>query len=379
MIVIDNTEVFIEEAFRENSVAIVAESSQYFIPYLDVMFHSMFSCINPKYNYDLIVLGNEIDPYDEQIIKKTYSAYPNVSIRFFNPQQIVKKYVDAAKNKYLNINYYRLALPWILSKYDKAVQLGADIVIKRDIAEIYNTVLQDDEYLAGCRDLGYLGRLNMDIPKEELGLRNPLNYVNADVLVYNLKGIRQAYYIDDVMQLWQTYRFRCSEQDALNLLFDGNIKILDGRWNVFPTKMVSEMHIACSPEDLQAQRQQDLQDPYIVHYAAIPKPWEYPMIGEGLTWWTFAKQSIYYEEIIRRLMIYTIKCETASAHVSVQKRTELLLFPLGSNRRSIAKKIMPRDSALWNFAKAVKHGFVKMINFFRGKNREEKYGKLGSN
>lgn len=379
MITIDNQKKTLEKAFETNNIAIVVESSQYFIPYLDVMVKSLLSNISEENNYDIIVLGHEIDEYDERILKKNCSKYPNVSIRFADPHTIVEEYITQAKNKYLDINYYRMALPWILRKYDKAVQLGADIIIKHDIANLYNTVLKDDEYLAGCRDLGYLGRLNMDIPKAELGLQNANNYVNADVLVYNLKGIREAFTMDQVMQIWQTYKFRCSEQDALNLIFDGKIRILDSRWNVFPIRMVSEMHIACSPKDLQKQRLQDLKAPYIVHFAAVPKPWEYPMVGEGNIWWETARQSEYYEEIVRRLMIYTIKVEASYSRKSNTQRLEETFFPAGSNRRSIAKKIMPRDSALWNFAKAVKHGFVKMINFFRGKNREEKYGKLGSN
>ena len=38
--------------------------------------------------------------------------------------------------------------------------------------------------LVGLVDLGYLGRLKMDIPKEELDLKYPDGYVNADVLLF---------------------------------------------------------------------------------------------------------------------------------------------------------------------------------------------------
>lgn len=378
MIEIDNRKKFVERVFNKNSAAIVVESSQYFIPYLDVMFKSMLSCANPENNYDIIVLGNEIEEYDEEVIRKAYCAYENVSIRFFNPHKLVESYIEEAQNKYLDINYYRLALPWILCKYDKAVQLGADIVVKRDLAELYRTEFTQDECLAGCRDLGYLGRLNMDIPKEELGMKNPGDYVNADVLVYNLKGIREKYDMDKIMQVWQKYPFRCAEQDALNMILDGGVKILDSRWNVFPTRMVSELHISNSPQKLQEQRMQDLKDPWIVHFAAIPKVWDYPMVGEGTTWWEFARQSVYYEEILRRLMIFTVKVENSHEKLSWAKRTELAFFPVGSKRRKAVKKIIPRNSALWNVAKAIKNGLHCVIVFLSGGHQETKYGKLRS-
>lgn len=378
MKVIDNQKTFVEKAFRENNIAVVLESSQYFIPYLDVMLKSMVANISLENNYDVIILGSEIDEYDEKILKKNYEMHKNVSIRFFNPQKLVKEYIEKSKHSYLEINYYRMALPWILSHYDKAVQLGADIVLKRDIADLYNMVFGDKEYLAGVRDLGYLGRLNMDIPKEELGMKEHGNYVNADVLVYDLEKIRRDFILDDVMRVWQTYKFRCSEQDALNLIFDGKVKILDSRWNVFPTRMVSEMHIACSPKKLQEQRKKDMESPYLVHFAAIPKPWEYPMVGEGIAWWEYARESVYYEEILRRLMIYTIKVENSIGQTKPKNRCIDKLLPVGSKRRAIAKRIIPRDSARWNLAKKVQ-SFLRSVKMrLTRKNQEEKYGKLGS-
>lgn len=376
MVEIDNIDSVIEQAFNKDSIVVVVESSQYFIPYLDVMFKSVLNCIQPDNNYDFIILGNEIEEYDERIIQNAYSEFRNISIRFFNPHKLVECYIKEAQNNYLEINYYRLALPWILCKYDKVVQLGADIVVKRDIAELYRTEFAQDECLAGCRDLGYLGRLNMDIPKEELDMQNPGDYVNADVLVYNLKIIREKYGMDEIMQVWQKYPFRCAEQDALNMIFDGKIKILDGRWNVFPTRMVSECHISHSSRKLQEQRKEDLKSPWIVHFAAIPKAWDYPMVGEGIAWWGFARQSVYYEEVLRRLMIHTVLAENSYREVPLSKRIEFAFLPLGSKRRRTLKRVMPRDSALWNFARAIKHCLSRALTFLKGGQKEEKYGKL---
>lgn len=378
MIEIDNKETFIEKAYCQNNIAVVLESSQYFIPYLDVMIKSLLHNMTDENNYDIIILGNEIDSYDQHILQDVYHTYENVSIRFFNPDSLVKKYIEQAKYQYLHINYYRLALPWILCKYDKVIQLGADIVIKRDLAELYRESLGDNEYLAGVVDLGYLGRLKMDIPKEELGMHQPETYVNADVLLYNLRKIREDYSMEDIMSVWQKYRFRCSEQDALNMIFDGKVKLLDSRWNVFPVRMVSEMHIACSPEELQKQRKKDLKDPFIVHFAAIPKPWEYPMVGEGIAWWEYARASVYYEEILRRLMIYTIKIETSiPPQQSLFRRVVEKIIPRGTRRRAFVNRVIPRGSWHWRIFKKI-YDKMRAVSAFCGNNHSiNKYGKLG--
>lgn len=374
MIKIDNKKHYINRAFNKNSVSVVFESSGYFIPFLDVALKSLCNECSPDTNYDIIILGSNIDKYDERILREQYNSLNNISLRFFDPNSLVKKYMEDAKYDYLDLNYFRMALPWILPKYEKVVQLGADIVIKRDIEKLYNTNFNDEKYLAGVRDLGYLGRLKMDIPKEELGMVHYLDYVNADVLVYNLKGIRENYSIEEVMQVWQKYKMRCSEQDALNLIFDGKIELLDSRWNVFPRKMVSEMHISNAPIEFQKQRIKDLSNPYIVHFAAIPKPWEYPMVEVGNSWWNYARQSVYYEEILRRLMIWTIKVEGSSIPKSIPRKIADGILPLGSRRRKLIKKIIPKGSVLWRIGKRI-WNFI--LSTMKGKPIDEKYGRLG--
>ena len=50
------------------------------------------------------------------------------------------------------------------------------------------------------------------------------------------------------MRIWQKKQLRCAEQDAMNIAFDGHVKMLDLRWNVYPQRMNSEYHIEHAPE-----------------------------------------------------------------------------------------------------------------------------------
>lgn len=338
-------------AFKEKNIAVVFESSEYFVPYLSVALASLIACTNAQYNYDIIILSNEIKGHDKAALCNLCDGKNNVSVRFFDPTPIVEKYIQTAKHNYLTINYYRMSLPWILTEYQRAINLGADLIIERDISELFCEPVREDCYLAGALDLGYLGRLSLDIPSSELGLSDPYSYINADVLLFNLEKIRRDFCQDEVMDIWQKYCFRNAEQDALNVLFDGHIHNLDLLWNVFPDRMNSEYHILHAPEDSVKIWRESLSAPYIIHYAAVPKPWDFPMVGWGDRWWYYARQSVYYEEIIRRMcMVACSNPKKSWIHRFADK-----VLPIGSRRRSFAKILLPRDSRRWNFLKRIQH------------------------
>lgn len=338
-----------------SKTAIIFESSSLFAPYLDVALHSFSKVCNVHERYDIIVLTNELEDIDCNILRKSVSDYENIRLRFYNPSYLVNDYIKKNKNHYLEINYYRLALPWILEEYDLVVNLGADVVFLRNISELLHIEFADSEYIAGAIDLGYIGRLNMnDIPRGELCLKEPVHYVNADVLVFNLRNIRRDFSMDYVMGLWQRYRFRCAEQDSFNVLFEEGIKILDLRWNVYPLRMISMEHIAETSSEQIKMWKRALEDPYIVHFAAVPKPWDYPMVGYGELWWENARYSAYYEEILRRMCMLAIKNENM-LNVSFARKILSIVFPIGSRRRKILKKIFPPQSKVRKYIKNVYH------------------------
>ena len=299
----------IQPAYAEKNVAIVFETSELFVPYLNVALLSLLDNIDSSNNYDILILSCELKQYVEDELETLVENRPNVTLRVINPHSMVERYIEKAHYHYLEINYYRLMLPWILKNYDKAINLGADIIIRHDVATLAGIEMENDCYLAGAPDLGYHGRLSIDISPDELGMKNPYMYVNADVLLFNLKAIRENINKNTLMNLWQKKQFMCAEQDVLNLAFDGHVKLLDLRWNVYPERMTSEYHIEHAPESSIATWKNSLNDPYIIHYAAVPKPWDYPMVGFGDVWWSYARRTPYYEEIIRRMCITAYKNE----------------------------------------------------------------------
>ncbi len=349
----------LEPVFPNCNNAIVFESSGLYAPYLDVAIRSLISNISDNNYYDIIILTSEIDIYDCNLLRSEIENYNNVSLRFYDPSKLVEPYINTSRYRYLNLNYYRLALPWILQKYEKILNLGMDIVIKKDVSELLKIQMSDTEYIAGVKDLGYIGRLSMDIPKEELNLKNPEGYINADVIVLNNKNIRRDFSLDSVLELWQKYKFRCAEQDAFNVLFENHIHYLDMKWNVFPRKMNSIIHIAHnSDENIQIYKA-SVKDPYIVHFAAFPKSWDYPTVEYAELWWYYARKSPYYEELIRRMIL----------------ANKGLIYSKLSFKQKVYNKLAMFSRKHTNiFIKVGKKVFIK---YFTNSESNHKWGKLG--
>ncbi len=351
----------LEPAFPQCRRAIVFECSDFFVPYQSVVLQSLIDHISPEGFYDIVILTHEIDAYDCRLLTDITKGKANVSLRFFDPTKIVKNFIKKAKYKYLDINYYRLALPWIFKEYDTVLNLGADIVIQKDIYEILKLEWKESEYMAGVIDLGYIGRLSLDIPIKELDLKDPNGYVNADVLLFNLEAIRNNFTLDEVMGLWQKYHFRCSEQDAFNVLYDCHIRHMDLRWNLFPDKMASVEHIAYNNDTNICLWEKSLKDPWIIHFAAYPKPWDYPLVGFGDKWWYYARKSMYYEEILRRMSVIAVRGDLSLGKKWIQKVGDIFL------------PIFPRDSFFRNMFKYVYSVFFSLPDKEFGR----KFGKLG--
>lgn len=342
MIYIDGLVYRALPAFEKDNIAVVFECSELFVPYLSVALASLIACTSTENNYDIIVLGSEIKKCDEVVLCSLCNGKNNISIRFFDPTPAVEKYIKSARYHYLAINYYRMSLPWILNEFPKVINLGADLIVERDIAELFREPMQKACYLAGAPDLGYHGKLIEDISPNELSLSDPYSYINADVLLFDLERIRRDYRQDALMEIWQKKYFRHAEQDALNVFFDRQIHHLDLRWNVFPEQMSSERDILHTSSASIQIWHESLRDPCIIHYAGEPKPWDNPHVGFGDRWWYYAKQSPYYGEIVRRINIGRVP----SSQTTLRNITDKL-FPKETRRRVILKKIIPFNSFLW--------------------------------
>jgi lipopolysaccharide biosynthesis glycosyltransferase len=257
--------------------------------------------------------------------------------------------------------YYRFCLQDILPGYKKILYLDCDIVVKRDIAELFDTDI-DGYLLAATVDADLNGLYNMykddkiyfdTVLRLEHGITS---YFQAGVLVFNLDEFRKKLPSEVLFKTAMSYHWKFHDQDVLNHLCNGNVKYIDTAWDVLyeafdRAKKVGEH----APIDIAKAYFDAKKSPYIIHYAGYPKPWDDETCEYGDVFWKYARQSPYYEQLFHELnykKIYALISQEKSQRVmhrkinmkGLLKKLINKILPIGSRRRNFVKKLLGRKT-----------------------------------
>lgn len=362
-------------AFQKNNIPIVFSSSDFFAPYAGVLVQSIVEHSSKDKNYDIIIFESQISKQNKKLLEGLGKEYNNISIRFYNPKPLIK-------NTKLFINsenqseeaYYRILSPYILSKYDKAIVMDCDIVANTDIAKLFDENV--DEYCIGAAlDVVWQGWYNADKEiqkycREILTLENPYNYVNTGVALFNLKKCRDLMDIDEMLEKAQEHKYKVQEQDILNLVYDGRIKFINISWNMY-IQVAPHIKLTIdeySPVESKKMYYKALETPFLIHWAAQPKPWVYPEMDYGYVWWQVASRTPFFGLIIARTMeiklgqlhpaVYDLQCRMGLFdNRSPAKKALDTKYPIGSKKRKILEAFCPYGSRRWKMAKKLYYFF----------------------
>lgn len=188
---------------------------------------------NTKSNVDFYILDGGISEENKNKIYSLTKKKKNISIEFIT---IEKEKLE----KFPNIEHYslntfsRYFIPECKPKLNKIIYLDVDIIVKGDIAKLYNQDLEEFPLGAILEDF-YLGNytyLKKTIPEYHGGS----NYFNAGVLVLNLDYFRKnnltQILINKTLELANI--LNTADQDVFNLVFENNFKALDYKFNFMP-------------------------------------------------------------------------------------------------------------------------------------------------
>lgn len=155
--------------------------------------------------------------------------------------------------------YYRFVIPEFEKTSDKVIYLDADLVVKGDIYQLWTTELGEC-YAAGVedtyiKDIGY---------KDRIGFKEGDLYVNAGVLLLNVKKIKEENKVSELFRIAKEPPFdiEYQDQDVINIVFKGAIKKLPGEFNY------TFRDVICNPPSR-------LLKACIVHFTGEKKPWDY--------------------------------------------------------------------------------------------------------
>ncbi len=290
----------------EDGVNIVYATNNKYAKYMIVSIESLLERISPDRFYEIIVLGNNIVEEMQVKIKSMAQGYPNVSIRVQDVSSVYEQY-DAEKlfcHIYFSKEMYlRLFIPQVLQDYDKAIYLDCDTIVQADVAELFDMDFEGN-LLCAARD--YNSIVNVahfekvhHYFKNMLGFTDMRNYINSGVLLMNLQPLREIDLVQKTFELLDKYKeLLYPDQDLLNLICRDKIKIMHNGWNfVFGINcgLVHDNHFL----DMAIDWSKGLADQKIIHYISEQKPWNTPEMCYGDIWWSYAKKTPIYQELLK--------------------------------------------------------------------------------
>lgn len=351
---------------KENNVVIASNFNNNYVSCFSVLLQSIIENASPCYNYDIIILSQDITPYNEKTLEEMVQEQENFSLRIVdvtNYLQPIDMYVGNAV--YTEDMYTRVLVSHILSEYNRVLVLDADMVCERDVADLFFVNL-GDKWAGAVKDTVYQGYLNGMVPdakryaEKVLKLSNPYNYCNTGVILFNCEKIRQEFSLEYLQNYIHTHKYRIYEQDTLNVLLDKRILFLSQDWNMYSyTNPFVEQCISVAPLEAKNAYLKARKCPSIIHYAAHPKPW---WTGDGdfaVRFWLRARKSPFYEELLAGMVRHIAEKSGGTPvvmteqYISNARKFADIILPKGTRRREFAKRILPKGSRRWNFCKKI--------------------------
>ena len=162
---------------------------------------------------------------------------------------------------------------------------GTEILAVRD-SIIY--LLEHERYRERGREI-----------QNELGLKNPYNYFNAGVVLFNLLNIQDKQ--DYVERLKKAFSkpLKWQDQDVLNIVFEDRVKFIPWIWNMQYHLVFSNREcIGIEDNNLMQDFLNASKSPNIIHYTSPVKPWNNPEVPYAPEFWQNSRKTPYYEAVM---------------------------------------------------------------------------------
>jgi len=321
--------------YPEGGICIVMAFNDEFAPYASVTLRSIAENASRDWRYDIAIFDGEISEENKRLLNETLKEFPNFKLRYIATAGMLESDSAPAHLHISRDTYYRLFIPKIFSAYKKVIYIDADMIVRRDIAELWNKDLGDKAIaaapcaiMAGFRD-AKTASVPDKIPAEaylkgSLRLKHPADYFQAGILVFSIqKALEKQAQIEEMLYSNKQYWFM--DQDILNSAYQGDVLSLDPRWNVVNGNGNTEIFFKKLPEPERSLYFEARKDPFIIHFAGENKPWLSDKGDFHDLFWKYARKTPFYEYILRNFTVRTVFGNYSPAALEIQKGNQLSL------------------------------------------------------
>ncbi len=278
------------------TVPIFLAPNNAYAPHAAITITSLLKNSSRDYFYEIYVLHTDLSY--ENIYLFESMKYENARVKCLSISRFIEKEL---KLMYTNFHFskemfYRILIPEIFTQFDKAIYLDSDIAVLGDISELYNIEL-DNFILGGVNDIMHLK--SRSYVTGELGLCAD-EYINSGVLLINSKLFREEKIKDKLFdELKVRPGLRYPDQDLINIVCRGRIKLLERKWNYIWHYLLKKRDQSLNlPEGEQEKYEEASKDISILHFTSSVKPWNNRLIPLSKKYWDYVDECVFKDKII---------------------------------------------------------------------------------
>ena len=234
-----------------NNINICISCDDNYVRYAGVVMASVLYNASSSDNLAFYILDGGISEDSKQKML-SLKTIKDCEINFVSiDESLFEDFKKVTTHKYISIAaYFRLKLPSLLPDIDRIIYFDCDVVINSSLKKLFNTDMENHP-IAGVVDI-----------KKKIVKINP-GYVNSGVLLLDLKKMRELN-IENEFYIYTKDNFetiKCGDQEIINAVCKGDIKILENKWNVQISNFTN--------------RSDYMKNPAIIHYVSKNKPWQF--------------------------------------------------------------------------------------------------------
>ena len=278
--------------------------------YFSVALASLAIHVNKDTFCDIVILHDGVS--DETIARLQDFVPRNFTLRFFDVGDYARELLGDIESKTIadkwNVAvFYDLLAPLIMSSYERVLFCDSDIVFDADPSELFEMPFDGAQLIAvrdslsvsdAFRPLNAFDERQLVFIRETLGIDNLDTYFNGGVLLFNIKAIDKDAYLGKVRQALRFERLPTVDQDVLNYVFRGSVKIAPQRYN-FQAHLSYASCDQTPPKQAVAEYLEAAREPVVIHFTTDFKPWKSEDCAMKERFWNYVEYSPWGDELLR--------------------------------------------------------------------------------
>lgn len=240
-------------------------------------------------------------------------------------QCIKFNYIKSSSRKYAHLHTFKdgqpcvattaallkFDLPQLLPHLEKVLYLDGDILVTKDLTDLYEVELEDN-LVAAVIDSG-------SIYYQHKYVKSVVNYFNSGVMLLNLEKMRTGNYTQQLIDKKLASKDSLlMDQNIFNLVFDGKVKLLPIKYNFLYVSLVRAKSkykiedINTLYETNYLNLREAYEDALIIHFSSKDKPWKYTTVPAALEWnrhYRLMQSKLNFHDECMNTKLYE-KCQT---------------------------------------------------------------------